>query len=282
MRISVFAIAAILGLAAVAAPASAAPQVLMVVTPTDTLPMNCEGDLCSTEVAAICLQPDRANPVRGKNYSVFADTAQIKGAKSSSVKDTMSLIGVAPDGRRISLPTWRHLRIRAERDHFAVTLSADEALLRQYGLASLAVRVTGNALLFPDAVDQDPNPQTDADVAIARSTLRRVAERILGQRADTLGGAKVVRTAINALPRNRPTTEGERQAARKIAQITRATPKARSLAGEAFLACRNVSDLAVNTRYDSRYSYRNCLGIMHDDLIDGVNKQYLDALKSGS
>ena len=66
------------------------------------------------------------------------------------------------------------------------------------------------------------------------------------------------------------------------AEWSPASPRARTLAGEAFEACRNVSDLAIVTRYDSRYSYRDCLGIMHDDLIDGVNKQYWDALKAGS
>jgi hypothetical protein len=280
MRISIFAIAAVLGLAAT--PAMAAPQVLMVVTPSDILPMNCEGGLCSSEVAAICLQPDRANPVRGKEYRVIEDTAQIPGAKSSNIEDTITLVGIAADGRQISLPTSRYLRIRAERDHFAVTLSVDASVLRKFALESLSVRITGNVLLFPDAVDQDPEPQTEADMMIARTTLRAVAKRILGQRADTLGGAKVVRSAMNALPRNRGTTEGERYAARQIAAALRATPRARVLAGEAFEACRNVSDLAIVTRYDSRYSYRDCLGIMHDDLIDGVNKQYWDALKSGS
>ena len=280
MRISIVAVAAILGLAAGAA--SAAPQALMVVTPTDILPMNCEGGVCSSEVAAICLQPDRANPVRGKQYRVMERTAQIPGAKSSSIEDTMILVGVFADGRQISLPTWKHLRIRAARDHFAVTLSVDQSVLRQYSLKSLAVRVTGNALLFPDAVDRDREPQTDADIAVARTTLRGIAKRILGQRADTLGGAKVVRSAINALPRNRGTTERERSTARQIAASVRATPRARTLASEAFAACRNVSDLAIVKRYDSRYSYRDCLGIMHDDLIDGVNKQYWDALKAGS
>lgn len=282
MRNLVFAIAAILGLATLAAPASAAPQVLMVVTPTGTLPMNCEGGVCSTEVAAICLQPDRANPARGENYSVLERTARIEGAKSSSLDDTMTLVGFTADGRKIALPTGRHLRIQAERDHFAVTLSVDDSILRQYGLKSIAVRVTGNALLFPDAVDRDPNPQTDADLTIAQSTLRGVAERILGQRADTLGGATVVRTAMNALPRDRGTTERERRAARKLASAVPATTRARAMASEAFEACRNVSDLAISRRYDARYSYRDCLGIMHDDLIDGVNKQYWDALKAGS
>ena len=91
-----------------------------------------------------------------------------------------------------------------------------------------------------------------------------------------------MRSAINALPRNRGTTERERSTARQVAASVRATPRARTLASEAFAACRNVSDLAIVKRYDSRYSYRDCLGIMHDDLIDGVNKQYWDALKAGS
>jgi len=282
MRVPIFAAAAIFSIAASVTTASSAPQVLMVVTPTDTLPMICENGTCSTEVAAICLQPDRANPVRGKNYNVIERTAQIKGVKNSSIEDTMTLIGVAADGGKRVLPTWRHLRIQAERDHFAVTLSVDESVLRQYGLASISVRVTCNALLFPDAVDGDRKPQSDADIAIARSTLRGVATQILKQRADTLTGASVVQIAMNALPRDRATTEDERISARKIALRVTASTKARALADNAFDACRNVSDLMMNTRYDSRYGYRSCLGIMHDDLIDGVNKQYWDALKAGS
>ena len=51
---------------------------------------------------------------------------------------------------------------------------------------------------------------------------------------------------------------------------------------EAFYACRSITDHTIIKRYDSRDSYRACLGVMHDELIDGVNKRYWDALKAGS
>ena len=43
-----------------------------------------------------------------------------------------------------------------------------------------------------------------------------------------------------------------------------------------------MTDYTIIKRYDLRYSYRACLGVMHDGLIDGVNKKYWDALKAGT
>lgn len=260
--------------------AAAAPQVLMVVTPSDELPLTCTNGECTTEVAAICMQPDRANPTRGKNYHV--DTANIKGAKTSRAEDAMTLVGYTNQGGEVSLPVDGTLRIQAEREHYAVTLRVDAGVLAQHQLKSLAVRVTGNVLLFPQAEEADPKPQTMADAALARSTLRQTAERILDKRADTIDGARVVRAAINALPVSRATTEAERQAARDTSYKVAVSDTARGQADAAFRACRSVSDNAMSTRYNSRYGYRACLGVMHDDLIDGVNKEYWDALKGGS
>ncbi len=280
MRVGIFAAVSFFGIVGLIGAAAAAPQVLMVVTPSDEMPLTCENGTCSTEVAAICLQPDRANPVRGKNYSVKA--ASVRGARSSVVEDTIALIGIDAGGRETILPVAGNLRIKAERDHFAVTLSADESLLQRYGLASLSVRVTGNVLLFPDAEAGDDKPQTASDMEIAQTTLRGTAERILKGSADKLDGASVVRSAINALPRDRATKEAERVAARSTAMALPVSASARDHAKEAFFACRSVSDLLIIKRYDSRYSYRDCLGIMHDELIDGVNKEYWEALKAGT
>ena len=142
-----FAITSILGILGFIAAAAAAPQVLMVVTPSDEIPLTCENGSCSTEVAAICLQPDRSNPQRGKSYSVRESDAKIQGARSSRVEDTMTLIGRTAAGQETVLPAAKLLNVNAEREHYAVTLSVDEAVMRQHGLTSLAVRVTGNVLL---------------------------------------------------------------------------------------------------------------------------------------
>lgn len=282
MRRGLFALSSILGAIGFVGAAAAAPQVLMVVTPSDELPLTCENGLCTTEVAAICLQPDRSNPVRGKKYSVRADRSDIRGPRSTRIEDTMTLVGRDAGGTETVLPAETLLRINAERDHYAVTLSVDESVLQRYGVATLTVKVTGNVLLFPDADKDDPNPQTPSDIEVAKTMQRGTAERVLAQHADELSGARVVRRAINALPRDRATSEAERRAARDAALRRPVTNTALAHAKDAFFACRSVSDQNIITRYDSRYSYRACLGVMHDDLIDGVNKKYWDALKAGS
>ncbi|MDD9903875.1 MAG: hypothetical protein OXT06_09935 [Rhodospirillaceae bacterium] len=282
MRAGVFAVASIFGAIGFIGAATAAPQVLMVVTPSDEMPLTCENGICSTEVAAICLQPDRSNPQRGKSYSVRASDAKIQGARSSRVEDTMTLIGRTAAGQEMVLPAAKLLNVNAEREHYAVTLSVDEAVMRQHGLTSLAVRVTGNVLLFPDADQDDPNPQTPSDLQIAETTQRGTAERVLSKHNDELTGARMVRYAINALPRDRASSETEREAARNAAMQQPASADAVAYVKDAFFACRSVTDHAVIKRYDSRYSYRACLGVMHDEIIDGVNKKYWDALKAGS
>ncbi len=282
MRVGVLTIASVLSVFGFMGAAVAAPQVLMVVTPSDNMPLTCENGVCATEVAAICLQPDRGNPVRGKNYSVRESDANIRGARSTRVEDGMTLVGVDRVGQEQILPAENILHIKAERDHFAVTLSVDEAVMRDRGLASLAVRITGNVLLFPEADKGDPNPQTPSDIEVAKTMQRGTAERVLNKRSDKVVGASVVQHAMNALPRDRATNELERKQARETALSKTMSKTALSHAQEAFLACRSVSDHAMIKRYDSRYGYRACLGIMHDDLIDSVNKEYWQALKAGS
>src|SRR3546814_7185770 len=101
-------------------------------------------------------------------------------------------------------------------------------------------------------------------------------------RGDQIDGAKAVRTALNALPRNRATTVEERDAARAEAMQIDISDAAKQHAAGAFDACSSVGDRAIDKTYDYRYSYRACLGVMHDRMIGTVNKEYWDVLKAGS
>src|SRR3546814_14059530 len=96
----------LLGMACFVGTAAAAPQVLLVVTPKDEMPLVCEGGSCSTEVTAICLQQDRANPERGPDYSIVSDSAG---------KDRITLHGRPADGRAVHLPCDRYLATTANR-----------------------------------------------------------------------------------------------------------------------------------------------------------------------
>ena len=97
MRAGVFAVSSIFGAIGFIGAATAAPQVLMVVTPSDEMLLTCENGICSTEVAAICLQPDRSNPKLGKSFSVRASDANIRGARSSAAPTPLATL---PAGRR--------------------------------------------------------------------------------------------------------------------------------------------------------------------------------------
>ena len=126
------------------------------------------------------------------------------------------MIGRTAAGQETVLPAAKLLNVNAEREHYSVTLSVDEVVMRQHGLTSV-VRVTGNVLLFPDADQDDPNPQTTSDLQIVETTQRGTAERVLSKHDDELTDARMVRYAINALPRDRASSETEREAARNAA-----------------------------------------------------------------
>src|SRR3546814_2938049 len=73
-------------------------------------------------------------------------------------------------------------------------------------------------------------------------------------RGDQIDGAKAVRTALNALPRNRATTVEERDAARAEAMQIDISDAAKQHAAGAFDACSSVGDRAIDKTYDYRYS----------------------------
>src|SRR3546814_11262235 len=86
-------------------------------------------DVCSSDlVTASCLQPDRANPERGTDYSIVPDSAG---------KDRITLHGRTADGREMTLPVDRYLAVTAEREHLAVKLSVPNSVMKEHVLTDL-------------------------------------------------------------------------------------------------------------------------------------------------
>lgn len=248
--------------------ANAAPQVLLVVSPQEEIPMTCEDGRCTVEVTAICLQPDRANPERGTHY-VTLDS------------DTVRLVGTTRDGRTLTLPVTKTMEIMAEREHTAVTLSVQQSILATYQVSDLTVRLKGNVVLAPKTGPDDTNPQSSVEIALAKTKLRKTAEAVIAQQGERVGGAGLVRMAINNLPRERAPTAAERMAAERKVLTTPASATAVSHARDAFDNCRSIGDTFVKRRYENWFGYRNCLAIHHDELIEEVNREYWEALKTG-
>ena len=249
--------------------ASAAPQILLVVSPDEEIPMICEGAHCTVELTAICLQPERANPLRGTQYMAMD-------------ADTLTLVGKTAAGETRRLPVTKNMQILAEREHTAVTLSVPRAILEMYQVSELTVRLKGNVVLAPTPVANDAKPQTEADIALAKTTLRKTAESVIEQRGDQVAAAGLLRKAINALPRERAPSQAERSAAETLAMTTRAPKQSTAQAKTAFDTCRGIGDTFSNRWYHNWFSYRNCLSVEHDSLIEEVNNEYWDVLKAGS
>ena len=83
--------------------------------------------------------------------------------------------------------------------------------------------------------------------------------------------------AINTLPRDRPPTAAERAAA-ETQLLTATTPgNVGRLVREAFEHCRGLGSTFI--RREPLFSYRGCLTVNHDTMIEEINMDYPAALK---
>ncbi len=280
MRTMLFAATCLFGLANVT-PGVAAPQALLLVATGDDLRLVCQRGECAAEVSAMCLQLERATPLPGTPYAVLEDTDDEPRGEPA-----LTLIGHTADGREVTLPAAGNLAITAERGHSAVKLSVKRAVLRTFGLTSLTVRLARHVALASQVADGEPM-QTEAELALARGPFRRVAAQVLARSGERMAGVRIVRDVINALPRGRRASPAERDAAWRHALGIRprsdrvGTPDeisdgAFGQAGRAYRICLGIG------RHMGFGDYRNCLGVMHDELINTVNGAYWDALKFGS
>ena len=144
--------------------------------------------------------------------------------------------------------------------------------MQQYGLITLTVRAMSNVLLFLDADRDDPIPQAPSDQRITETMHRGTAERNLSQYSNELTVAHEVGYAVNTLPRDQASSETERQMARNAAMQRSNPVDAMAYAKDVFFACRSVTDNTIIKCNEIWYSYRACLGVMHDK----------NALKGGS
>ncbi len=278
MRAMLFAATCLFGFANVTPGAAAAPQALLLVATGDDLQLVCERGECAAEVSTICLQLERADPLLGTPYAVIEDPED-----EPRVEPALTLVGHTADGREVTLPAAANLGIIAKRGHSAVKLSVPRAVLQTFGLTRLTVRLARHVALAPKVADGDPM-QTEAELALARGPLRRVAEQVLTSRGEQVAGARVIREVINALPRGRRASPAERVAAWRQALAIRPAGNpddisegALGQAGRAYRICLGIGSAVL-----AFGDYRDCLELMHDELINTVNGAYWDALKFGS
>ncbi|MBT6117352.1 MAG: hypothetical protein HOH66_05750, partial [Rhodospirillaceae bacterium] len=128
---------AVVGLALLAAPASAAPQILQIVSTGAAKPLDCENGICRAEFTSLCMQKERPVPVSGIAYDLVAGASVIVEATGR-------------DGtiRRIpaeDLP----LAIRTHRRYSAIEIALDESALAALDVIAVSIAIEGGAYLVP-------------------------------------------------------------------------------------------------------------------------------------
>lgn len=264
MRIRVPSLAAAV-LAAVASPASAAPQIMGVVASVEPTPLVCENGTCSAQLSAFCLQQNRAVPPTNSVYDIHAGRG-------------LSLVLTKADGSRETVPAQGHVALTTPRGISAVTVSVPESSLARLGAVAAEVWVEQNVSLVPVAKDNDPDPLTESEIAYVTGPLRQVAERLFESDGERPLAARIVNKLVNATPRHgRQPGEWQRDHWR---QVMGGDPADGETAGvqravDVFRACTG----ALNGWY---FSLRRCLEAKHDDLMRETNAVYWRSVGAGS
>ena len=245
--------------------ANAAPQVLALVSTAAPVELTCAGETCTARFSSYCLQPDRAAPHGGQRYTVAAP-------------DMLTITGTTPDGRRIALDGGQ-VAIMATASHVAVSLSLPRAELARRGLTGAAVQVREAATLLPAPAAGDERPQTDADIALATTTLRALGRKLVDDDAMRMAAAHETMYLVNSLPGGRMGTAAATRAIDGLLTPDRlaALPAAaRPFVTDARDYCALVADNDVTT------TLRQCLAGEHASMMFYLNQDYWDALTGGS
>ncbi|MSO53804.1 MAG: hypothetical protein EXQ90_01525 [Rhodospirillales bacterium] len=256
--------------------AAAAPQALLVAV-TGDIPLLCEGGECSADVTTMCLQRDREMPEHGTRYTVVPEPDNARA---------LALIGRQGRGQEIRIGNAQPFTITVERGHLAVKFSVSRNLMARFGDNQLVARITGPIVLTPEPIVGDARPHTPVDIDQALNVMRPAAENVLKRFERNLGVARLLNDAANGIRREGRTTPAEHSAAWQNAISEREAEGGPipddilKRAREAYQAClpmENGPGRIVNTGPTwAHFTFRDCLGSMHNGMIGDANGAYWD------
>jgi len=244
---------------------AAAPQALGLVATKGGVPLICRDGECSAEFSAFCLQEERRTPLSGTLYRLVGS-------------GELRLSGETLTGERMSLNPVRYLKLTSIRDYVSVRLSVLEADIARLGLRRVSVEVGRNVAMAPVPEPGDPNPQTEADLALASGPLRELAGFVVDRDPVRMDAARITNRMVNRLrDGDRPGAAARRELWKEaVAGSADAAPEARGLARNVFRYCNNLMASGQYTRL------RQCLAEQHDRFLEYLNQEYWDSIDAGS
>ncbi len=247
-------------------PAVADPQMLGVVQTASAVPLHCANGECGAELTSICLQEERATPTPGYRY--FAHNP-----------DTIGLTGIRRDGSRVALLVEDALKFAAARGYSAVRVSVPEDILRQHDIASVEISVGDGLTLIPEKKpNDDASRLTEADIELGAGVLRQTASAIVDRDSDKAHASQILARMIDDLPRS-----GRASLETRIGLwVAAAEPHAADLSARGVHRARSAYNGCYRQTRLGDKTLRQCLGKVHDGFIQDLNKDYWEAVKTGT
>jgi hypothetical protein len=247
---------AALGVAAASA-AHASPQILALLSTDGPVPLHCQGDVCTAELSAFCLEKERATPETGTVYRAASKTAIV-------------LLVTAADGRVREIDGSALAQFASVRDMTAVRVTIDKRALGG-DAEQVAIRTGTDVALLPAPRTNDGRPHSAAEIARATGPLR--ADGAL--RVDASPEASVARGLARALD----TLRFEDEAA-ALWHAGTASGVVRACAAEvAEVKARRRNIIGVRGHWTGRGivgepSLKSCLEEAHAALMTRLNQRY--------
>ena len=242
------------GIAALAPPAAAAPQILALIATDRPVALHCAGAVCTASLPTLCLQPERRAPQAGRDYRL---------AEGQS----LSLLGNGGT-RKIT----RDYRLIARRTHVAVEVRIPREMAA--GLGTPSVAVGGNVSAIPVPRPDDERALGKAEIARATGARRAIADRLVDREPLRMPAVRMTNRLANAL------AAGAEADARWDAIL--ADARARNVSEPAIAHARLAYDLCkfkvANRLADSLGA---CLGGINDDAMEYLNGDLEPVLKTG-
>lgn len=191
LRRSITLVAAVCLIGTASQTASAAPQVLALLTSDQPIPLACNDSECSALVGTFCLQRDRDIPVYGQPYEA-----------NLPERLTLSLIDTNGAVRQIEA-AGADLHFSGYSGYSMVRASLRRAELDRLGGTAAALQIGPGISLVPQARTGDRNPQTPEEIAMATGPMRIAAAPYIDQPTVSGDAARLVAALINGLPESR-------------------------------------------------------------------------------
>ena len=167
----------------------------------------------------------------------------------------------------------------AMRTQVAVRLSIANSKVEELGLHRVRITVGTNVTLRQGPWAGDPNPLSEAEVAVAESTLRQAGSQLVDGNKIHTAAVRWLSGLANALPEN---DADEALVRRRVVRnavtgsLRKMNPEARKIAQNTLSGCS--MDLQLLIRPD----LRSCLESAHDAFLWNLNADYWSAVRGGS